>query len=65
MKMPDIRFHALRHTYASWLVQSGVPLRAIQDLLGHTSLKMTERYAHLAPQHLLDAVDLMVKKVVN
>lgn len=54
---PDIRFHDLRHTYASWLVQSGAALTTVRDLLGHTTLSMTSRYAHLAPQTLRKAVE--------
>jgi integrase len=42
--------HSLRHTFASWLVQMGKPLYTISRLMGHSSLKMTERYAHLAPE---------------
>lgn len=61
--MPEIRFHDLRHTYGSWLAQSGVPLRAIQELMGHSSLSMTQRYAHLGPEHLREAVTLMTSKV--
>jgi integrase len=41
--------HATRHTTASWLVQAGVPLYSVQQLLGHESPAMTMRYAHLAP----------------
>lgn len=49
--------HVLRHTFASRLVQDGVSLRAVQDLLGHTSVTQTQRYAHLAPATLVDAID--------
>lgn len=49
-------FHSLRHTYASWLVMGGTPLYTVQRLLGHQSSAMTERYSHLAPDHLRDAV---------
>lgn len=48
--------HCLRHTYCSHLVQAGVPLRTVQILAGHASYSTTERYAHLAPGHLQDAV---------
>jgi len=44
-----IAWHTLRHTYASWLVLRGVSLRVVQDLLGHASIRQTERYSHLAP----------------
>ena len=43
-------FHSLRHTFASWLVQIGPPLYTVSKLMGHTDLKMTMRYAHLAPE---------------
>ncbi len=46
------RFHDLRHTWASWMMQSGVPPYAIQALGGWASAKMVDRYAHLSPDHL-------------
>lgn len=50
--LEGLRFHDLRHTWASWLMQSGVPAYAIQALGGWASPKMVERYAHLSPDHL-------------
>ena len=55
----DFRFHDLRHTFASHMVMRGVGLRAIQELLGHCDLKLTMRYAHLAPGHLRDSVNVL------
>lgn len=48
--------HWLRHTFCSHLVMAGVPLRAVQQLAGHENMRTTERYAHLAPDHLADSV---------
>ena len=44
----DFRFHDLRHTFASHYVMSGGDLMSLRDILGHSSLKMVERYSHLA-----------------
>lgn len=48
LNMQPFMFHNLRDTYASWLVQDGVPLKVIQELLGHSSIQTTMIYAHLA-----------------
>jgi integrase len=52
----DFHIHDLRHTCAAWLVTAGVPLPEVRDLLGHGSITMTERYAHLAPENVREAV---------
>jgi integrase len=49
-------FHTLRHTFASWLAMAGTPMRTLQDLLGHRTPSMTQRYAHLSPDHKRQAV---------
>lgn len=53
--LPGVRFHDLRHTYASWLAQGGSSLAMIRDLLGHASMQTTSRYAHLAREDLVRA----------
>jgi site-specific recombinase XerD len=48
-----------RHSFANHLAMCGVPLKAIQELMGHTTIQMTMRYAHLAPEIARDAVRLL------
>jgi integrase len=55
----DFRIHDLRHICASWLVSAGQALQAVRDLLGHFTVTMTERYAHLAPENGRAAVAVL------
>ena len=55
----NFRWHDLRHTFASRLRMKGAPLEDIADLLGHKSLTMTRRYAHLGPNKLHEVVSLL------
>lgn len=50
----NFRFHDMRHTWASWLIQSGVPLSVLQEMGEWESIEMVRRYAHLAPNHLTE-----------
>jgi len=58
-QVEDFRFHDLRHDFASRLVQAGVDLYQVKDLLGHSSITLTERYAHLAPDASRAAVEAL------
>ncbi len=55
----QIRFHDLRHSFASNFVMRGGSIYKLQRLLGHTSIQMTERYSHLSPDHLANATELL------
>jgi len=61
----DFLFHDLRHTFASYLVMSGVDIRTVQELMGHKDIKMTMRYSHLSKAHLLDAVNKVGTKMAH
>ena len=54
--LEDVRFHDLRHTFASRLVQAKVPLYDVMHLTGHKSLEMVQRYSHLAPDYAEEAI---------
>src|SRR5690606_4011081 len=54
-----IHFHTLRHSFASALVQRGISLYAIKELLGHANIKTTQIYSHLQKQNLMEAVNML------
>ena len=57
--IPDFRFHDMRHTFATRLVQRGVDLYKVQRLLGHKTSLMTQRYAHHSPESLREGVNVL------
>jgi integrase len=63
--LDEVRMHDLRHSFASFLVNSGRTLYEVQRLLGHTQIKTTQRYAHLSPDTLLDASNAASRAVGN
>jgi integrase len=58
--LKDYTWHCNRHTFASRLVMAGVDIRTVAQLMGHSTIQMTMRYAHLAPEHTQAAVDRLV-----
>ncbi|MFO0590497.1 MAG: tyrosine-type recombinase/integrase [Polyangiaceae bacterium] len=58
-EVPNVGWHALRHTFASTLATRGAPLRSVQDLLGHSTITMTMRYAHVSGDSLRETVSLL------
>lgn len=62
-KRQKVVFHTLRHTYASWLAQMGTDLYVVQQLMGHSSFAMTQRYAHLSPETLKKAIDNFEERI--
>lgn len=57
--LPEVGWHVLRHSFASQLVMAGATLKAVSELLGHTTIQMTMRYAHLSPEARREAVKLL------
>ncbi|MBK6972058.1 MAG: tyrosine-type recombinase/integrase [Sterolibacteriaceae bacterium] len=53
-KIAEVKWHGLRHTWASWVAQAGTPLNVLQELGGWESESMVRRYAHLAPAQLIE-----------
>ena len=60
----DFRWHDLRHTWASWHVQAGTPLFALQEMGGWETAEMVRRYAHLAADHLVPYAETLCKLAV-
>lgn len=61
LKLTDVTWHILRHTFISRLVIAGVPMKAVQQFAGHKSIKQTEKYSHLAPE----LTDEYLERIVN
>jgi integrase len=61
--LPGVTFHTLRHTFASHAVTAGVDLYTLAKLLGHRTVAMVQRYAHLAPAHLKTATDASARAI--
>ena len=59
----NFRFHDLRHCFASYLAIDGISIYIISKLLGHSSVKVTERYAHLSPELNRKAVELLDRRM--
>ncbi len=57
--LKGMRFHDLRHCFASDLVMKGIDLKTVSELLGHSSIQTTERYFHLSPSHKRAVVELL------
>ena len=63
--LEDFRFHDLRHTFASYLLMSGASLAELAEALGHKTLAMVKRYAHLSRAHAASVVDRMDARLID
>jgi integrase len=63
--LPDVRLHDLRHSFASFLVNKGVSIYVVRDLLGHTQIQTTQRYAHLTQEALQNAAEVAASFLDN
>jgi integrase len=61
----NFRFHDLRHTFASYLVMAGVNIYRVSKLLGHSSVRVTERYCHLSPEYSKAAVGVLERRMAT
>ena len=57
---PDVRFHDLRHSISTWLAAAGTPLNLVQELLGHSDIATTMRYAHAAPSAVAEFLNTKI-----
>ncbi len=57
--VPDLRFHDLRHTAATYMVTGGVDLATVAQILGHSDIKMTMKYAHPTPENKRNTVNVL------
>ncbi len=64
-KIDNFTWHDLRHTAASYLAMQGVPLLTIAEILGHKTLAMVKRYAHLCPEHLRSSLEASEKAMLG
>ena len=64
-EMHNFKFHDLRHTAASYLAMNGASLHEIAEILGHKTLAMVQRYAHLTEQHTSNVVASMNEAMIN
>jgi len=56
---PNLKFHSLRHTFASWLIQRGAPIYEVSKLLGHSEIKTTEIYTHIRSEDMRNSINLI------